>query len=88
MDREGLLGFYNGGDRRGASQRHKHLQVVRLPLAPQADIPVVRAPRPKGGLPFRHVFARLDRFDAATLSARYAGCCARPGANRDPIISS
>ncbi|MDA8432406.1 MAG: hypothetical protein M0Z60_05510, partial [Nitrospiraceae bacterium] len=29
------LGFYNGGEAAGASQRHKHLQVVPLPLAPE-----------------------------------------------------
>jgi ATP adenylyltransferase len=28
------LGFYNGGREAGASQKHKHLQVVPLPLAP------------------------------------------------------
>lgn len=26
------LGFYNGGDQAGASQRHKHMQIVPLPL--------------------------------------------------------
>ena len=29
------LGFYNGGREAGASQQHKHLQMVPLPLAPQ-----------------------------------------------------
>jgi ATP adenylyltransferase len=29
------LGFYNGGAEAGASQTHKHLQVVPLPLAPE-----------------------------------------------------
>lgn len=29
------LGFYNGGKIAGASQKHKHLQLVPLPLAPQ-----------------------------------------------------
>lgn len=29
------LGFYNGGAAGGASQRHKHLQIVPLPLAPE-----------------------------------------------------
>jgi len=32
MDGVPTLGFYNGGPRAGASQPHKHLQVVRLPL--------------------------------------------------------
>lgn len=33
MTDDGLLGFYNAGPESGASQPHKHLQVVRLPLA-------------------------------------------------------
>ena len=64
------LGFYNGGEAAGASQRHKHLQVVPLPLAPEGHAvpiepllgqirsasPVVRVP----GLPFMHAFCRLN----------------------------
>lgn len=35
------LGFYNGGKLAGASQPHKHLQVVPLPMAPNSNkIPV------------------------------------------------
>lgn len=35
------LGFYNGGKVAGASQRHKHLQIVPLPLVPcGAGIPI------------------------------------------------
>jgi ATP adenylyltransferase len=48
------LAFYNGGITAGASQRHKHLQFVPLPLAPSGPAvplgPLVVA----GGLPFRH----------------------------------
>lgn len=64
------LGFYNGGEIAGASQRHKHLQLVPLPLsAAGPPVPVeplfesvhaqagmVRVP----GLPFRHVLARVE----------------------------
>ncbi len=63
------LGFYNGGPQAGASQRHKHLQLVTLPLAPGlSQVPMaslfpnriepstlVSIPR----LPFRHAFCRL-----------------------------
>ncbi|WP_343655698.1 ATP adenylyltransferase family protein [Paraburkholderia caribensis] len=63
------IGFYNGGPEAGASQPHKHLQIVPLPLgdaAPSvpvapllaeavADGPAMRVP----GLPFRHAFARM-----------------------------
>jgi ATP adenylyltransferase len=63
------LGFYNAGTEAGASQRHKHLQIVPLPLGPgDPPVPVEpllgaagRAP----DLPFRHAFAR---FHAAELT--------------------
>lgn len=63
------LGFYNGGAAAGASQPHKHLQLVPLPLStasPELPIaPLLRAARDvKGvgrlpGLPFRHAFVWL-----------------------------
>lgn len=38
------LAFYNGGKIAGASQKHKHLQLVPLPLAPQGGkIPIEQA---------------------------------------------
>jgi len=37
------LGFYNAGETAGASQRHKHLQLVPLPLGPGHGFPL--APR-------------------------------------------
>jgi ATP adenylyltransferase len=63
------LGFYNGGREAGASQQHKHLQVVPLPLAPEGPrIPVEPLltavsgydPVSVPGFPFLHAFARLD----------------------------
>lgn len=66
------LGFYNGGREAGASQDHKHLQLVALPLA--SDGPAIpmeaalrtdaRDPR-AAGPPFPHAFRPLDpaRFD-------------------------
>ena len=66
------LGFYNGGREAGASQSHKHLQVVPLPLTserPRIPIePLLHAsgPMPVPGaltvFPFRHAFVRL-RYD-------------------------
>lgn len=64
------LAFYNSGKTAGASQRHKHLQLVPLPLAPSGShIPIepllttakfqdsnVTLP----GLPFIHAFAPLN----------------------------
>jgi ATP adenylyltransferase len=64
------LGFYNGGAVAGASQPHKHLQWVPLPLAesgPAVPIaPLLPTARRAGevgivpGLPFRHAFIALD----------------------------
>ncbi|MBW9103152.1 ATP adenylyltransferase family protein [Paraburkholderia phenoliruptrix] len=65
------LGFYNGGTAAGASQPHKHLQIVPLPLdesAPDVPIEALLAKAPENdatvctvpGLGFAHAFARLD----------------------------
>jgi ATP adenylyltransferase len=66
----GGLAFYNGGAAAGASQRHKHLQIVPLPLGtsgPAVPIePLLTCARIEGaigtvpGLPFLHAFARLN----------------------------
>ena len=63
------LGFYNGGREAGASQQHKHLQLVPLPLAPEGPaVPIeplidgVGAPgelRTIPAFPFLHSFVRL-----------------------------
>jgi len=63
------LGFYNGGRVAGASQRHKHLQLVPLPLAPEGPpIPIeplfdgMGAPGEPCTIPaflFLHSFVRL-----------------------------
>lgn len=61
------LGFYNGGREAGASQDHKHLQLVALPLAPEGPaVPMearlrmdARDPR-AAGPPFPHAFRRLS----------------------------
>ena len=69
-DFEGL-GFYNGGVVAGASQPHKHLQHVPLPMAGEGPaVPI--EPLLVAGLPFRHAFARLQpATDAATLHGLY-----------------
>jgi ATP adenylyltransferase len=71
------LGFYNGGVAAGASQPHKHLQLVPLPLSPASPelpiAPLLRAARDvKGigrlpGLPFRHAFAWLPPWPTQDL---------------------
>lgn len=64
------LGFYNGGEAAGASQPHKHLQMVPLPLAPEGPPvpiePLIDAAVFKEGFgmvpafPFRHVLGRFS----------------------------
>ncbi|MFQ5937604.1 MAG: DUF4922 domain-containing protein, partial [Acidiferrobacterales bacterium] len=64
------LGFYNGGTVAGASQPHKHLQMVPLPLAdegPSIPIEPLLGPRKPAqmvstiaALPFMHAFTWLS----------------------------
>lgn len=66
---DGLV-FYNSGKMAGASQRHKHLQLVPLPLVPnEAKIPIQPAMASanfQDGIgkisqfPFNHAIAKLD----------------------------
>ncbi len=75
------LGFYNGGTEAGASQRHKHLQVVPLPLGAEgpsvpteplfpAVSPGMLMTVPK--FPFVNVFTQIDptHFKSAARAAR------------------
>jgi ATP adenylyltransferase len=73
------LGFYNGGEAAGASQQHKHLQLVPLPLYPGQDAtpfdPLFAcAPRDAGiqclnWLPFVHRWCPLPMGFANSLSS-------------------
>ena len=73
MKGEPVLGFYNGGAAAGASQRHKHLQVVRLPLSNSRDLPIEAAfDGDAVRLPLRHGFVRLREDPSpGELHARY-----------------
>lgn len=69
------LAFYNGGREAGASQPHKHLQLVPRALGEAGELPI--APllaRAEGGtvpgLRFAHAFARCET--GATAKARLA----------------
>lgn len=54
------MGFYNGGRDAGASQPHKHLQVVRLPLAPwEPGIPITPMLAPAGAPSAGTIHGRL-----------------------------
>ena len=65
------LVFYNAGSNAGASQRHKHLQIVPVPLGDGSERTPIEAvlDDDSRGLPFAHAFCRiddcLDRGDAA-----------------------
>lgn len=64
------LAFYNAGEAAGASQRHKHMQMVPLPLTAEVSHlpiePLLNTARFEGkmgwipGLPFSHVLVRMD----------------------------
>ncbi|MFM0073982.1 DUF4922 domain-containing protein [Paraburkholderia sediminicola] len=76
------LGFYNGGVEAGASQPHKHLQIVPLPLGESGpSVPmesVLESACMEGpigtvpGLPFRHACAHLELAPAASKHAAHA----------------
>ena len=96
------LAFYNSGPVAGASQPHKHLQIVPLPLAADGPaIPIETLLPPtrisRAGLierlPFRHVFADVDPARAidrsvgpSHLHAIYTGLLKQLGF--DPTASS
>lgn len=64
------FGFYNGGEVAGASQRHKHLQLVPLPLIPDGtSLPIAETLTTadfQGNIgtiksfPFQHAFIKLN----------------------------
>ncbi|NES66357.1 MAG: phosphorylase [Okeania sp. SIO2D1] len=66
------LGFYNGGKLAGASQRHKHLQLVPFPFVPEEctlNLPIEEAVATVkfedylgtvANFPFRHAIAKFD----------------------------
>ncbi|WLQ13453.1 DUF4922 domain-containing protein [Hahella aquimaris] len=63
---DGLV-FFNGGKLAGASQRHKHLQTIPLPLSSsQENMPtpldarLASSPSAEDSLPFRHGFMRFS----------------------------
>ena len=84
------IGFYNGGTEAGASQPHKHLQIVPLPLVEDCPAIPVEAIIDKSvsgqsrlehlALPFRHAFMRLDpslrRRPVVAAAAAHESYCA------------
>ncbi|MDC0710249.1 phosphorylase [Stigmatella sp. ncwal1] len=54
MEEFDALGFYNGGRLAGASQPHKHLQLVPVPLAQDGSRTPMDEAVARGQVPFRH----------------------------------
>lgn len=72
--------FYNGGKESGASQPHKHLQLVTLPMAPWADVPMAtRLEGDRPNLPFPHAFERSGMNDPARLHETYRALLSKAG---------
>jgi len=65
------LGFYNSDAVAGASQRHKHLQLVPVPLGAGPERLPVDGALADGRLPFVHAAERVDAFDGAALLRTY-----------------
>ncbi|MFB2836788.1 ATP adenylyltransferase family protein [Floridanema evergladense] len=81
------LAFYNSGSLAGASQRHKHLQLVPLPLTDDGEeipiAPLLKTAKFEDGigkspdLPFVHAIAKFDRswIDSPDLAAEMTLKC-------------
>jgi len=97
------LGFYNAGPEAGASQSHKHLQLVRLDatIAQLPMEPLFRFAQMDGmigtvpGLPFRHAYAPMDRdwttpgkASGASLHACYRKLLHAAGLSVDATVGS
>ncbi len=77
------LAFYNGGRLAGASQPHKHLQLVPVPLGPGAHRTPMDEAIAQRRLPFRHALGPPPREPAQAHASykellRQVGC-ERPG---------
>ena len=91
MSEYNCLGFYNAGIAAGASQKHKHIQIVPLPLAPLGpQVPIgpllaKAAYKDEDGLgtvpafPFLHVFARIGPDTEEKTYALYCAMLKRLG---------
>ena len=73
MEDAEVLAFYNGGAEAGASQSHKHMQVVTLPLSPRRSVPMdAMFEKTSSSFPFRSAFTRLAHGQVANPSSMKA----------------
>jgi len=70
---------YNSGPGAGASQRHKHLQLVPAPIGEGPALLAIEPLLEAGRLPFRCVAERVDGLAPAALYARYRAALRRLG---------
>jgi ATP adenylyltransferase len=77
------LAFYNGGEGAGASQPHKHLQVVPVPLVAGNPLPFER-----DDLPANPILSQVPGFAFAhALAALPPNCTADPEAAADEVLA-
>ncbi len=99
---DGLV-FYNAGSVAGASQLHKHLQLIPLgDSTPRLPIePLLRFAQPAGtnctvpGFPFRHAYAAMDpewtdpqKYSGASFLASYQALLRDAGLSVDAAVGS
>ena len=72
FDHPDVFGFYNNGPIAGASQTHRHMQLVRSPIPLEQVIA-------SGELPFEHQFVPLQGLDAKELYENYLSMMSRLG---------
>jgi ATP adenylyltransferase len=91
LDGTEALVFYNAGRVAGASQRHKHLQLVPVPLADGPEAAPVERALARGALPFAHAAtatpADPTRWHAAYLELLRAVRCEVPPAPYDLLMT-
>ncbi|MBW4525036.1 MAG: phosphorylase [Phormidium tanganyikae FI6-MK23] len=92
------LAFYNAGSVAGASQRHKHLQLVPFPFIEEIRLPIdpfIRTVNSRDRItvipefPFVHAFTKLDRTNTAEqLLDRYSELLDTVGIQSHQIMQS
>jgi ATP adenylyltransferase len=65
------LGFFNSGPVAGASQPHRHVQLVPVPIGAGPEPVPLAARIASGALPFEHAFSAVDGRDASAAFGVY-----------------
>jgi len=83
LDEVDGLAFYNSGETAGASQPHKHMQIVPAPLGPGPERTPVDGAVLEGALPFAHAAAAYEP-DPDRARDRYRELLGRVGCDQPP----